>query len=99
MSLPMDIDGKVFKVSLRIGRLTMGCCCVYTHPLNVETGSAACAPALNRAQTILNIFSYRYLAVIFTGLVGAIIIGDLYEKLFPSVIDGVELAATASSCM
>ena len=24
----------------------MGCCCVYTHSLNVETGTAVCAPAL-----------------------------------------------------
>ena len=24
---------------------TMGCCCVYRHSLNVETGSVACAPA------------------------------------------------------
>ena len=25
----------------------MGCCCVYTHSLNVETGTAVCAPAPN----------------------------------------------------
>ena len=36
---------RTFKVSLRIRRFTMGCYCVYTHSLNVETGSVARAPA------------------------------------------------------
>ena len=34
----------------------MGCCCVYTHSLNVETGTAVCAPAHNEPPNNLVVF-------------------------------------------
>ena len=58
-------------VTPRIRLLTMGWCCVYTHSLNVETGSVACAPAHSTSTIYYRGFLYhtadsssRYLAEI-----------------------------------
>jgi hypothetical protein len=69
---------RTFKVSLRIRRFTMGCYCVYTHSLNVETGSVGYAPALKQNFTLIpklvsnNIMQYQKGIFFVIGIFGGI---------------------------